>query len=224
MSVYTALFDQYRITIFSNGYILLQSLPNRIVINGNNFMDSKIKDTIKNNLRVYREKGVKITLRFNISNKYTKEEIIQAVKLSKEYARTVSISLLYPVVCNKEIGNAIYNLSLKLIAQKTIVKISRALPLCIFTNKQRVYLKNNCNLKGQCVLPSESIVINPDGDTIQPCVELNIARSLSELKGSSPKELLAEKIEELKNMNRFMCSQCDLFLNKKCCGGCLSYK
>src|SRR5659263_38038 len=118
----------------------------------------------------------------------------------------------------------IFDLSKKIYSEYIPVKISRATPLCLFNQKQRDFLISNCKLKGKCSLPTNSLVINPDGQTIQPCVELHIRHDISELSKTKPKNIFVKDINILKsNRQSTKCSNCNFYSNDECWGGCLSY-
>lgn len=210
------------VSIFTNGTLSLNAMPNNLILNGNNLFNPKLKDKIIKNLLRYKENNVKIRLRFNIDEDFSKDNSQEAVSLSVEYANSVSLSLLYPIIYSKHLGDIIFNLSNELISESIPVKISRGTPLCLFNTMQRKYLIENCKLKGKCALPTNSLVINPDGQTIQPCVELQLRRDISKLLTSSPKILFSQEIKNIKSNRRPRCSDCHFF-SDECWGGCLSY-
>jgi MoaA/NifB/PqqE/SkfB family radical SAM enzyme len=212
------------VAIFTNATIPLKVIPNNLIINGNNIFNPELKDSIIRNLTFYRKKGVKIRLRFNIDEKFEKENIQEAILLSEQFADSVSISILYPIDNGIDYGNIIFDLSRKLYSDYIPVKISRATPLCLFNQEQRDFLISNCKLKGKCSLPNNSLVINPDGQTIQPCVELRIRRDISDLLKNKPKNIFFNDINTLKsNQQSTKCNNCPFHSNDECWGGCLSY-
>ncbi|MFZ2410290.1 MAG: radical SAM protein [Candidatus Methanoperedens sp.] len=212
------------VAIFTNATIPLKVIPNNLIINGNNIFNPELKDSIIWNLSFYKKKGAKIRLRFNIDEKFEKENIHEAILLSKEFADSVSISILYPIDNSIDYGKIIFDLSKKLYSEYIPVKISRATPLCLFNQEQRDFLISNCKLKGKCSLPTNSLVINPDGQTIQPCVELHIRHNISDLLKTKPKNIFVKDINILKsNRQSTKCSNCNFYSNDECWGGCLSY-
>ena len=212
-----------KVNIFTNGTIRLNVIPDNFVINGNNIFNHKLKDNIIWNLSFYKNNGAKIRLRFNIDEMFEKEYINEAISLSKLFADSVSISILYPFDNSKDLGNKIFDLSTKLYYESIPVQISRATPFCIFDQKQLDFLISNCRLKGKCPLPTNSLVINPDGQTIQPCVELFLKRDISDLTNSLPRKIFGEEINTLKDKIDSKCNTCNHFFNDLCSGGCLSY-
>ncbi|GAG38684.1 unnamed protein product, partial [marine sediment metagenome] len=163
--------DKY-VNVFTNGVIPLKVIPNNLIINGNNIFNPELKNNIIWNLSFYKKNKAKIRLRFNITEIFKEENIQEAVMLSKQFADSVSISISYPIEKGIDYGKIIFELSTKLYSEFIPIVISRATPFCLFTQKQRDFLISNCKLKGKCSLPTNSLVINPDGQTIQPCVEL----------------------------------------------------
>ena len=213
-----------KVIIFTNGTIPIYTKPTNVIVNGTNLFNSAIRNTIIEQIKSYKNQRVKTTLRFNVNDHFTDKMIKEAVEISKEYANSVSVSILFPAEFTKNLGDLVYSLCNQIALTGTKVRISRATPLCIFSSEQKIYLETSCKLSGQCSLPNNSIVIQPDGETIQPCVELNIYKNLNELTSCSPKELFFKEINILKSKENPTCSGCELFKTKQCCGGCLSYK
>jgi MoaA/NifB/PqqE/SkfB family radical SAM enzyme len=211
------------VSIFTNGTIPLSVSPNNLIINGNNIINSEVKNTIIKNLSIYKENKTKIRLRFNIDETFDKDYINEAVSLSSQYANSVSISMLYPIKYSKQLGKIVFDFSTQLVSESIPVKISRATPLCLFSQEQRAFLIENCKLKGTCSLPTNSLVVNPDGQTIQPCVELKMKRNISELSKTSPINLFRVEINNIKSNRKAECSDCHFLSNGECLGGCLSY-
>ena len=211
------------VNIFTNGTIPLKVIPNNLIINGNNIFNPKLKDNIIWNLSFYKKNRAKIRLRFNIDEEFGKEYIHEAISLSKQFADSVSISILYPIDNGKDYGEIIFDLATKLHSESIPVKISRATPFCLFNQEQRDFLISNCKLKGKCSLPTNSLVINPDGQTIQPCVELHLKHDISDLLKTQPKKIFVEDLNRIKSNRDFKCNTCTYFSNGECFGGCLSY-
>lgn len=212
-----------KVSIFTNGIIPLNVIPDNLIINGNNILNPKLKDTIIQNLIFYKKNRGKIRLRFNIDRMFEKENIHEAILLSKEFADSVSLSILYPIDNDIDYGKIILDLSKRLFTEYIPVKISRATPLCLFNQEQRDFLTSNCKLKGKCSLPTNSFVINPDGETIQPCVELNLKRNISDLSKTQPKKIFVKDLNKIKSSRHSKCNTCDFSTNDECWGGCLSY-
>ena len=211
------------VNIFTNGIIPLNVMPTNIIVNGNNIFSLKWEQKIIQNLSYYKKNGVKLRLRFNIDDTYNKGKICNAVKLSKQFADSVSVSILYPIEKGIDYGKKIYNLSVGLHSNNIPIVISRAIPFCLFDQKQLNFLLLNFRLKGICPLPTNSLVINPNGNSIQPCVELNIKQNISKIIGNKITSVFAKKLIKVKNKQIIKCNSCVYFLNSKCLGGCLSY-
>jgi len=211
------------VNIFTNGIIPLRVMPNNIIVNGNNILNSKWEQKIIQNLSYYKKNGVKLRLRFNIDDTFNKGKIHNAVKLSKQFADSVSVSILYPIERGIDYGKNIYNLSVSLHLNNIPITISRAIPYCLFNQKQLNFLLSNCKLNGKCPLPTNSLVINPNGHTIQPCVELDIKWDISKLSINKIKNVFANKLTKVKNKHNIKCNSCIYFLKNECLGGCLAY-
>lgn len=130
---------------------------------------------------------------------------------------------MYPIENGIDYGKIIFDLSTKLYSESIPIVISRATPLCLFNQGQRDFLISNCRLKGNCSLPTNSLVINPDGQTIQPCVELYITRNISESLNILTKKIFAKDLIKIKDIRDTRCNKCIFYLNDKCWGGCLAY-
>lgn len=212
------------VTLFSNGLEMINAMPNNVIINGSNLFDGKYSSTILKNVESYKKNNVKVTIRFNVGENFG-SYIQDAIRIAEKYGDLVSISALYPVNKKSEnIGKFIFQIAKELSLKQIQVKISRATPLCLFTKNQMEYLEENCGLKGKCTLPTSSIVINPDGKSIQPCVELPIIKNIDSYSKSTAKSLFSAEIDYIINGTYEECSICEMYKNKKCCGGCLSYK
>lgn len=211
------------VNIFTNGIIPLNVMPNNIIVNGNNIFSSKWEQKIIQNISYYKKNGVKLRLRFNIDDTFNKGKIDNAVKLSKQFADSVSVSILYPIEGGIDYGKIIYNLSVSLHSNNIPIVISRAIPFCLFNQKQLNFLLLNCRLKGKCPLPTNSLVINPNGNSIQPCVELNIKQNISKLLRNKITDVFAKKLIKVKNKQNIKCKSCIYFLKSECLGGCLAY-
>jgi len=210
-----------KVSVFSNGTILLGVMPDDLIINGTNLLRETERNRILSSLAIYRANGVNIKLRFNIDSTM-KNQVGEIIKVAKQYAKSVSLSILYPSTLDKQLGETVYCLAHSLASNSIKTEISRATPLCIFSDKERLYLQTNCFLKGMCKLPTNSFLVNPDGQTVQPCVELGIKRHIDELKTSSPKRLFMKSINEIRNNVGLQCFNCNL--TGECSGGCLGYR
>jgi len=124
------------VSIITNGTIRLKVIPNNLTITGNNIFNHELKDDIISNLSFYKKNKVKIRLRFNIDEKFTKY-FHEAISFSKKFADFVSISILYPMDNGIDYGNIIFDLSKKLHFNSIPVTIIRATPLCLFDQEQR---------------------------------------------------------------------------------------
>lgn len=211
------------VNIFTNGIIPLNVMPNNIILNANNIFNLKWRKKIIQNLLYYKKNGVKLRLRFNIDNSYNKVKIDRVVMLSKKFADSISISILHPIEKGINYGKIIYDLSISIHSINIPIFISRATPFCLFNQRQLNFLQLNCKLRGKCPLPTNSVVINPNGQTIQPCVELNIKKNILEALENKVINVFAEKILQIKNERNLRCKFCIYFLKNKCSGGCLAY-
>ncbi|CAG0939390.1 hypothetical protein BROC_00613 [Candidatus Brocadiaceae bacterium] len=212
------------VSIFTNGIIPLKVFPDNLIITGNNIFNPELKDKIIWNLSFYKKNKIKIRLRFNINANFEKEHFHEAISLSKQFADFVSISILYPMGNSTDYGKIIFDLSKKLHFNSIPVTIIRATPLCLFDQEQRNFLISNCKLRGKCSLPTNSLVVNPDGETIQPCVDLDFRHDISDISKTKLKNIFVKDINTLKsNRQSTKCNNCKFYSNNECWGGCLSY-
>lgn len=208
--------------VLTNAVLRIEKLPHAITVNGNNIADVKLRERIIANLKFYRERGVRVGLRFNLDLKTTPALMKQYAAWAKDYADEVSISPIVPYKLNKQLGKTLYDFAKLIEKNKQKVTFSRALPICIFTSLQLNYLHEKCGLYSVCSPANSSLTINPDA-TIFPCVDLKIPQK--------PKQDLNENcvmydvaITKLKNTPTFAaCKTCKHF-RVACQGGCLSMK
>lgn len=210
------------VSVFTNGIKPLRVFPNSLFINASAFWNDSLQSTFLKNLQKYKHKS-RITLRFNIGEEFTKLNIDDAVSLACRYANSVSLSCLFPAKPQTDIGDMIYELVKQLTSKSVTTRISRATPRCIFNSEQIEFLVKMSRLKGQCGLPSNSLYIHPDGQTIQPCPELDIRSDLKTLDKLSPKAFFIKDIELKKRKRISSCLSCNFFKHGQCCGGCLAY-
>lgn len=212
------------VSLFTNGVDILNAMPDNVIINASNIINMLQSEKIVNNINAYKKNNVKVTLRYNVDENFF-VHINNSVEIAKRYADAVSLSVLFPIdYGNKIIGNNLFLLAKELQDNKIKTRISRATPMCLFTDNQRTFLENNCNMRSTCSLPSNALVINPDGISAQPCVELAIIKNINVFPDEHIKNLYKSEINEIKNSVSDVCKKCKFFAEKKCYGGCLAYK
>lgn len=215
-----------QVNFFTNGLIPSQISPDCVLINIYNFFDEVMREKIKKTIHFYKSQDVEIGLRYNLvagqkNHRYDQIFFDFAMAL----ANYISISPAVPYRPSKELGNRLFKLAQKFHVHGKQVKISRAIPICLFNSEQFQYLRDKCNLHTECY-SQKNIVINPDGETIFPCVNVNVP----------PKSLYKDGFEKINNCYKdffeclsksyFLpqCKKCEYFLNHRCWGGCLGMR
>jgi MoaA/NifB/PqqE/SkfB family radical SAM enzyme len=210
------------VVVLTNAVLRMQQLPHAITINGNNLADPQLREKMLANLKYYREKGVRIGIRFNLNLETTPVLMWQYASYARDYADEVSISPIVPYALSKQLGKMLYDFAKLIEKNKQKATFSRALPICIFTPLQLKYLRAKCGLYSVCSPATTSLTINPDATTF-PCVDLKIPQKI---KSTLQENCVAydSKITKLKSIPTFSaCKKCKHF-GADCQGGCLSMK
>ncbi|MFA5352046.1 MAG: radical SAM protein [Candidatus Gracilibacteria bacterium] len=210
------------VVVLTNAVLRMQNLPHAITVNGNNLADPKLCEKILENLKFYRERGVRIGIRFNLNLETIPALMRQYASYARDYADEVSISPIVPYSLSKKLGKILYDFAKLIEKNKQKATFSRALPICIFTPAQLRYLRGKCGLYSVCSPAATSLTINPDATTF-PCVDLKIPQKM---KSTLQENCVAYNpaITQLKNTPTFAaCKKCKHF-GVDCQGGCLAMK
>jgi radical SAM protein with 4Fe4S-binding SPASM domain len=210
------------VVVLTNAVLRMENLPHAITVNGNNLADAKLREKILANLKFYREKGVRVGIRFNINLETTPALMKQYAAWARDYADEVSISPIVPYALSKRLGKILYDFAKLIEKNKQKANFSRALPICIFTPLQLKYLREKCGLYSICHPAKTSLTINPDA-TIFPCVDLKIPEKMQkDLQQNCA--IYNPLLSKLKSKPTFpACKTCKHF-KTDCQGGCLSMK
>jgi hypothetical protein len=211
------------VTLFSNGLDYIGVHPNRIIVNGTTLSAGDMCSVVSRNLARYRQHSVDIRLRFNIGEDWSERDTEIALTIVRRFSASVSISARYPVPRTNTLGSIIFGFARAAMGSGACVRISRCAPRCIFTNGQYQYLAQQCGLKSTCPLPSASVVVLPDGWSIQPCVEIPSPFTLADLRKRSARALFRTSVEAIRANGANRCICCDHFEARQCGGGCLAY-
>ena len=210
------------VVVLTNAVLRMTKLPHAITVNGNNLADAKLREKILANLKYYRERGVRIGLRFNLDTKTTPALMKQYATYARDYADEVSISPIVPYTLSKKLGKILYDFAKLIEKNKQKATFSRAIPICIFTPAQLRYLREKCGFYSICSPATTSLTFNPDA-TVLPCVDLKIPKKAKQDLRENCKEYVAP-LTKLKNKPVFAaCKKCKHF-RVDCQGGCLSMK
>lgn len=211
------------VTLLSNAMRLPDSLPDAVTVNGTNLGIDRLRPTILKNLQAYRLRGVSITLRFNLRHDETDARLAEYAGYAAAFADGVSLSPIVPYPLTRRVGEIVVDLSKRIVAQGKPVKLSRALPRCIFTPAERTFLTTHAGLYHRCSPANKQLTVNPDG-SILPCVDLPIPRRTSTDDLNAFKKTFAPTLDELFMKATFdKCKTCKYF-PKVCQGGCLTMR
>lgn len=211
------------VTLFSNGLDYVGVYPNRIIVNGTALIAGDRCSLVSRNLARYRQQSVDIRIRFNVGEDWSERDTERALTAVRRYSASVSISARYPVPRTNTVGSVIFGFARAAVGAGACVSISRCAPRCIFTNEQYHYLARQCGLKSTCPLPSASVVVLPDGWSIQPCVEIPSPYTLADLRTRSARALFRGLVEAIRVNGANKCKDCDHYEARQCGGGCLAY-
>jgi MoaA/NifB/PqqE/SkfB family radical SAM enzyme len=213
-----------QVNFFTNGINCSAVAPDCVLINIYNSFNNKIRNKIKKSILLYKRQGVEVGLRYNLaSGSSTDDE--RFINFAVPLADYVSISPAIPYSPSEELGSRIFKLVHNFHAQKRIVKISRAIPICLFNSQKFRYLREKCSLRTECY-SEKNIVINPDGKTIFPCVNIPIF-SLNLFKDGLPKinRVCKKFFKSLSLIRPFpQCQKCQHAADNKCQAGCLGMR
>jgi radical SAM protein with 4Fe4S-binding SPASM domain len=187
------------------------------------------------NLKTLKKNFKKVIFRFNITSpEISYNYLINACE--RLNIRRVNSALVLPSLFNKNkyikkeklksFSRYISQFVRDLLKHNIQNRIVEPLPLCLFSEKERLFLTKNSNLNGLCKA-GENPLITPNM-TVLPCSPLTIeGPSLSRFKNQ--KEIVnyyKEIIEKLRwDIDLFpQCKNCLFKKNKQCQGGCLVYK
>lgn len=204
-----------QVGLLSNGMKLPKVLPHMVMINGTNLTDPKLCPKILKNLTKYHEHKIPAGLRFNLGVKDSSTQLHKYADWAKKYASSVSFSPIVPYLLDKKLGEVLFDFAKLVKKNKQKITLNRAVPLCLFTEKQLKFLRTNCGLYSRCEPAKRSVVINPDGSFL-PCVDLNLAAKNCLNFGKVVDKLRCDPLLAA-------CESCEFF-PKQCQGGCLSMK
>lgn len=176
--------------------------------------------------------GKKIWLRWNIDSPDI--DCSGVISLSRKYSASIGYSFSVPtsranatqITKAHYYADSLIRLVKSASENRIEIEPARAIPLCAFDEQQLEFLKNNGNLKGNCIAIND-ITVNTDL-TLQLC---SIAHPIRTTRVSGIKDL-EEKITFLKGEEAKLrsspvipeCSKCRFFENGDCQGGCYAYK
>lgn len=216
-----------QVNFFTNGITHSDSAPDCVLINIYNSFSGSVKKLIKSNIKKYKESGVEVGLRYNLNSDDGKaaQNDLFFIEMAEPLADYISISPAVPYRLTTNLGERIYNLVVEAKERNMNVKVSRAIPICIFTRGQFNYLRKTAFLRTECY-SEKNILINPDGKTAFGCVNLSILNF--DLSKISYKNIC------LKCKNFFKksfavrsfdsCEDCEHHHATRCQGGCLGLK
>ncbi len=211
-----------QVTVFTNGINYIDVPPDFLMLNGSTLLNRATRADVADNIEQYIRRSVGIKLRFNVDEAWSADDTDVALTYGKTFSVPVSLSLRYPIDKNKLLGTSTYKLAQVLRGAGLRVRMSRCAPPCIFSEAQHDYLVRHCGLKGKCPLPSDTVVVLPDGKSIQPCVELESRFNIRDLESKSPSKLFGDYVARVKAYVPQLCKDCDHF-QRDCSSGCLAY-
>ncbi len=214
-----------QVSFFTNGISYSNPPPDCVLINIHNDFNNTAKGMITKTIGFYKSSGTEVTLRYNLVSSSSIDEDDRFLMFSVPLVTRVSITPAIPYIPSRELGNRIFRLVKKFHKKGIAVKISRAIPVCLFDVKQYKYLREQCLMRKKCY-SEKNVVINPDGETLFPCVNIS----------NYEKKLFEESLEEINNAYKIFfqrlssvfpfaeCKECKYALNNNCQAGCLAMR
>ncbi len=214
----------FNVSLLTNCIIRVKNLPGNVLVNGNNLLREKSHKKIIENLIYYRSKGVIIGLRFNLDIKTTDKMLSQYLEWGIKYADHINAAPIIPHGLDRKLGKKIYKFCKMIADSNKMIKLSRAIPLCLFAPAETRFLKKTAHMHHRCMPAATGIAINPDGSFLA-CVNLSICFHPKDYdKINMFKAKCAPVIEKIKTVPSFaQCSNCRHYL-VKCIGGCLGMR
>tara|TARA_Y100000034_G_scaffold79725_1_gene95672 strand:- start:6776 stop:8605 length:1830 start_codon:yes stop_codon:yes gene_type:complete len=210
--------------IFSNGLKKLKNVPDIFIMH---LTDKTLEN--KENINYYKkqhnQKKIKVFIAtFPIFENMNENKLHKIKKtIIKDFQRVI-INIGFPYKNTKKLGKLLFDTIKYFIQYNIKVRIVNPIPLCILTQDQINFLKNNKVQFGGFCIAGLRPTIEPDGETIRPCEGLQIKTNLNlnKLKNFNEiKELFIEKIQTTRYNLPLECKNCNYFKDKKCQNGCL---
>jgi len=214
-----------QVSFFTNGITYSNPPPDCVLINIYNDFNNTAKEMVIKTIGFYKSSGTEVTLRYNLVSNSSVDEDDKFLRFSVTLADRVSITPAIPYIPSRELGNRIFRLVKNFHKRGIAVKISRAIPVCLFNAKQYYYLREYCLMAKKCY-SEKNVVINPDGKTLFPCVSVTeyekylFKDSLEEI--NDDYKTFFQKLGEFFPFDK--CKECEYVLNNDCQAGCLAMR
>jgi len=214
-----------QISFFTNGITYSKVAPDCVLINIYNFFNSITRESIKKTIYFYKSQGVEIGLRYNLTLEASLKEDKSFLRFATPLADYISISPAIPYLPSRSLGNRIFKLVQDFHKCGKSVKIARAIPICLFNAEQFRYLRKESLLHTECY-SKKNVVINPDGKTVFPCV--NISAFSKDLFKDNLKKINADYKKFFRYLGKIYpfpeCQECEYALDNRCQAGCLGMR
>jgi len=212
-----------QVNFFTNGLIFPKNAPDCVLINMHNVFDIKRRRLIGKSMGFYKENKTEIGIRYNVDCRSDKKNDKVFLKIIQDWSDNidyVSISPAIPYPLSSILGNSIYNLTHKIYRNGQKVRISRAIPICLFNKKQFKFLREECFLHKKC-FSVKNIVINPDGKTLYPCVSVFKEKNWEEENLRDITKFYKRYFFDFGHIYGDKCQDCHYSKNYACQMGCL---
>ena len=214
-----------QVSFFTNGITYSDPPPDCVLINVANSLHNSRRKQIEKTIYFYKAHRVEITLRYNLVSSTAVSEDDKFLEFSSSLSDYISITPAIPYLPSRKLGNRIFRLVRKFHKKKINVKISRAIPICLFSPAQYFYLRQLCLMRKRCY-SEKNVVINPDGETLFPCVNIgNYEKNLFEGNLSETNNDYKTFFQYLGNIFPFdKCRKCRHAFSGNCQAGCLAMR
>lgn len=207
--------------IFSNGS-KRSARPHLAVLNLTRFLSKSFSQTVLDNIKWYRENGVQLNFRINLTKDQTSEYLDDMLTIARSVDAELQFAAIDCTPYDVEFGEKIYRWIHSFISQSFSVRISRPLLKCVFTDSQYEFISKYCSLYSKCNFGNSVPVINPDGKTVYPCNSLTLPFPLDYV--WSKRNAFKEIRFIYNNLDKIVpseCSGCPEFTSNECHAGCL---
>lgn len=207
-------------TVFTNASMRIKTDPDTVYVNIYPWLVRNKDKNIEENLKYYKEKGIRVILRYNFSSEEINHQEIKAIsELFKRLGREMHLAPIVPYEPTEKAGRVIVEVFAKFRKLGINARSANPLPPCMFSEEDLDIFRKNHHYYSACYFGSLPL-INPDGKTIQPCSKIFIYRNLKEEKSNDSRVMFAEEFKKLKSCAPTKCKECPYFKNGKCHGGC----
>jgi MoaA/NifB/PqqE/SkfB family radical SAM enzyme len=209
------------VKFFTNGIKPVKTMPSMIYLNINHYFESAKKNFVKKTIEYYWRKKVQIIFRYNLLEtedwNVLSQKIDEIIKMAVKNNSEIHFALVIPFKIGKKNGRTIFDAIKKVIESGVKCYSPNSLPPCMFDPDKLAYLKKNAGFYSMCKVGFAPL-INPDGETIQPCSKWKLYKNIEKTGWPNKKiaEIYQKEFEAVRERVPSKCKSCGYFKEKKC--------